>query len=512
MIPNILSFTIFIPLLALAFIFFIPRDNGGAIRAVALTASLIALVLSVFVWVGFDSSSAAIQYAEHYQWIDVGFVQFNYDLGVDGLSLPMLVLTTIVMFLALVASHSITDRVKEYYIWMLLLQAGLTGVFLALDMLLFFLFFELTLIPMFFIIGLWGGVDRKYASFKFLVYTGLGSIIMLLGFFGLYFIGAYASAFTEVTFNMISLSQVMANPLAPDAVPFSLKVWVFVALFIGFAIKMPIVPFHTWLPDAHVQAPTPASMILAGVLLKMGAYGLIRLGYGILPDVAAHFATLIAVLGVINIIYGALLALVQKDLKKLVAYSSVSHMGIVLVGLASFTVSGVQGAIFQMVSHGFIAALLFFLVGAIYERTHTRMIAQLGGLSQTMPILAGLFVTAAMASLGLPGLSGYVSELMVVIGIFSAPAAIIPGAKVIGAFVGLGIILTAYYLLWAVQRTTFGPIASTNEGLADIRPIEYVPALGLLALSLVIGVYPKILSDTIGLTVIEILAKLGGIS
>lgn len=510
MIANILSLIVFIPLLGLLFTLLVPKDNPSAIRAIALIASIFSLLLALFVWINFDSSTSEIQFIESYKWIDVGFVEFNYDLGVDGLSLPMVLLTTIVMTLSIVASFGIKERVKEYFLWMLLLQVGLTGVFVALDMLLFFLFFELTLIPMFFIIGIWGGQEREYASFKFLIYTGLGSIIMLLAFFGLYFLGAHASGFTEVSFNMIRISEILANPIDANAVSLNAKLVVFVALFIGFAIKLPIFPFHTWLPDAHVQAPTPASMILAGVLLKMGAYGLLRLGFGALPEAAAYFATLIAILGVINILYGAMLALVQTDLKKLIAYSSISHMGIVLIGAASFTTAGMQGAIFQMVSHGFIAALLFFMVGAIYERTNTRMIASLGGLSKSMPILAGFFLAAAMASLGLPGLSGFVSELMAFIGIFGASAAIIPSAKVIAVIAALGIILTAAYLLWAVQRTTFGPMRDEYTGLADAKPIEYVPMIGLFMMSLIIGVYPAILSDVINITVIDLVSKIGG--
>jgi NADH-quinone oxidoreductase subunit M len=510
MIPNILSWIVFVPLIGLLITLIVPKENVTAIRLIAVMSSLIALVLSLVLWLNFDASTSAMQFNENYQWIDVGFVQFNYDLGVDGLSLPMVLLTTIVMMLAMVASFGIKERVKEYFMWMLALQVGLTGVFVALDMLLFFLFFELTLIPMFFIIGIWGGKEREYASFKFLLYTGLGSIIMLLAFFALYFAGAQASGFTEVSFNMIRVGELLANPVTVDAVSFSTKTTIFLALFIAFAIKLPIFPFHTWLPDAHVQAPTPASMVLAGVLLKMGAYGLLRIGFGVLPDAAAHFATLIAVLGVINILYGALLALVQKDLKKLIAYSSISHMGIVLIGAASFTTVGMQGAIFQMVSHGFISALLFFMVGAIYERTHTRMLADLGGLSKSMPILSGFLLAAAMASVGLPGLSGFVSELMAFMGLFGAVPEVIPAATVIAVIGALGIILTAAYLLWAIQRTTFGHIRDEFTGLADARPIEYIPMIGLLGMSLLIGIYPLLLSDVINTTVIDLVSKIGG--
>ncbi|OIJ11729.1 NADH-quinone oxidoreductase subunit M [Anaerobacillus alkalilacustris] len=507
MIPNILSVLVFLPLLGALIILTIPNEHKNVIRSVAGITSFVTLIISVIVWNVFNRSTAGMQFAENYTWIDLGFVSFNYQLGVDGLSMPLLVLTTIVTFLGIVASVSIKDRVKEYFVWMLILLTGMLGVFVALDMFLFFLFFELTLIPMFFIIGIWGGSQKEYAAFKFLIYTGLGSAVMLIAFFAMFYQGAVAE---EATLNFLRLAEIYANPANAHIISDAFKAGLFITLFVAFAVKLPIFPFHTWLPDAHVQAPTPASMILAGVLLKMGAYGLLRVGFGILPDQAAKFAFLIAILGVVNIIYGALLALVQKDLKKLVAYSSISHMGIVLLGAASFTTQGMQGAIFQLVSHGFIAALLFFMVGAIYERTHTRMIEDLGGLSKTIPILAGFLLAAAMASVGLPGMSGFVSELLAFMGIFGASPDIIPAAKTIAVVAALGIILTAAYLLWAMQRTTFGQLHQSNAHLEDARPIEYIPMICLLGLTILIGVYPAILSDVINITVIDIVSKIGG--
>lgn len=507
MIPNVLSFLVFLPLVGALVILTIPNEHKNVIRTVAGITTFVALILSIFVWNNFTRGLTEMQFTENFKWIDLGFVSFNYELGVDGLSMPLLVLTTIVSFLAMVASVSIKERVKEYFIWMLILLTGMLGVFVALDMFLFFLFFELTLIPMFFIIGIWGGKEREYAAFKFLVYTGLGSALMIIAFFMMFYQGLKVG---ESTLNFLRLAEIYANPAYAAVITNTFKSGLFLLLFIAFAIKLPVFPFHTWLPDAHVQAPTAASMILAGVLLKMGAYGLLRVGFGILPDQAANFATLIAILGAMNIIYGALLALVQKDLKKLVAYSSISHMGIVLLGMASFTTAGVQGAIFQLVSHGFIAALLFFMVGAIYERTHTRMIEELGGLSKTMPILAGFLLAAVMASVGLPGMSGFISEFLAFTGIFWTSPDVIPAARTIAVIAALGIILTAAYLLWAMQRTTFGPLHQSHAHLEDARPIEFVPMVCLLGLVILIGVYPAILGDVINTTVIDIVSKIGG--
>ncbi|ADU32286.1 complex I subunit 4 family protein [Evansella cellulosilytica] len=502
--PFILTWLVFLPLAGALLILTVPKENKNLVRSIATGTSILALVVSLVVWGMFDRANPDMQMNHFFQWFDLGFLQINYHLGVDGLSAPLLVLTTIVTTLSIFASFTIQNRVKEFYVWTLVLLTGMLGVFVALDMFLFFLFFELTLIPMFFIIAIWGGKAKEYAAFKFLLYTGLGSAIMFITFIAMYYVALQASGYA--TFNMIVLADIFANVEVSSTV----KAGLFLALFVAFAVKLPIFPFHTWLPNAHVEAPTAASMILAGVLLKMGGYGLIRIGIGVFPDQAARFATLIALLGVVNIIYGALLALVQTDLKRLVAFSSISHMGIVLLGIASFTESGMQGAIFQLVSHGFIAALLFFMVGAIYERTKTRTISELGGLSKSIPILAGFMLAAAMASVGLPGLSGFVSELLAFIGIFGADASILPAAAWFGVIGGIGIILTAAYLLWAMQRTTFGQLDDKYKELKDARPLEYIPMIGLLAFSLLIGVYPNILSDVINITVIDIVSKIGG--
>ncbi|WP_026691572.1 complex I subunit 4 family protein [Alteribacter aurantiacus] len=510
MIPNILSLLVFLPLAGAIVLLLIPRENKNVIRSMAVGTSLLALVLSVAVWSAFDRTVSGMQMGESYPWIDFGIVQIDYALGIDGLSLPLLLLTTIISTVAIVASFTIRERVKEYYVWTLVLITGMLGVFAALDLFLFFLFFELTLIPMFFIIGIWGGKKRSYASFKFLLYTGLGSAVMFMAFIALAFKGADAMNLASATFNMVGLAEAFSNPSNSEAISSTFKAGLFLALLVGFAVKLPIFPLHTWLPDAYAEAPIPATMILAGVLSKLGAYGILRVGYGILPDQAVSFATLIAILGVINIIYGASLALVQTDLRKLIAYASISHMGIILLGAASFTQAGVQGAIFQMVSHGLITALLFFMAGALYVRTKTYTLSELGGLAKSVPVLTGFMLAAALASLGLPGMSGFVSELLAFMGIFGASPDVIPQATVIAVIGALGIILTAAYLLWAVQRTAFGQMDDKYRGLHDARPLEYVPMIGLLGASILIGVFPHLLSDVINSTVIEFVSRIGG--
>ncbi|MBB5174059.1 complex I subunit 4 family protein [Texcoconibacillus texcoconensis] len=510
MIPNLLTWIVFFPLVGALLILAIPREQKNAIRSIAAGTSIITLILSILAWIGFDRSQSGMQFVESYSWINLGDFQIYYDLGVDGLSMPLLLLVTLITTLSITASFNIKERVKEYFTWILILMTGLLGVFVAQDLFLFFLFFELTLIPVFFLISIWGGKEREPASIKFLIYNGLGSAVMVMAFIALAYKAFEATAFSHATFNISALADIFSNPEVSGVLTDSLKAGIFLALLIAFAVKLPIIPLHTWLPNAYVEAPTGVSMMLAGVLSKMGAYGLLRISYGILPDQAVNFATFIAILGVVNILYGAFIALVQTDLKKLIAYSSISHLGIVLLGVASVTEAGIQGAVFQLVSHGFIVALLFFMVGAIYERTNTRTISELGGLSKSVPVLAGFMLAAAMASLGLPGLSGFVSELLAFIGIFGASAEIIPAARVIAVVGAIGIIFTAAYLLWAMQRTTFGKMDEKYLGLPDARPMEYIPMIGLLGLSLLIGVYPSILSDVINTTVIDIVSKIGG--
>jgi NADH-quinone oxidoreductase subunit M len=413
-----------------------------------------------------------------------------FHLGVDGLSLPMVFLTTLLSFLAVIASRSITDRVRQYFTLLLLLEAGLIGVFMALDLILFYLFWEVVLVPMYFLVGIWGGPNRSYAAMKFFVYTLAGSLAMLGGIIALYLAtGAH-------TFDMLQMA-VLATRL-PDGVQLA----IFIAIAVGLAVKVPIWPLHTWLPDAHVEAPTAVSVLLAGVLLKMGAYGFLRLGPQLLPAGFKAVAPVLAVLAVISIVYGAAVALVQTDLKRLVAYSSVSHMGYVMLGIAAGTAASVTGAMVQMFSHGLIAGLLFLLVGAVYERAHTREMSAFGGIAKITPILAGTLVFASFASLGLPGMSGFVGEFWVLAGSFG-PYWI---ATVIAAF---AVILTVGYLLWMLRRVTFGPLNEARLGMADMSGSEALSMVPLCALILVVGVFPQTLVGVMQ-TSAEVIARIVG--
>lgn len=467
---------------------------------------LVPLLLSLLLYANFDKQSPEWQFAEHAEWMTLRFPVYElssqsfttvelpiaYELAVDGISLPLVIMTTIVGSLSAIASWGITHRVREYFLFYFLLEIGMAGVFVAQNLLLFFIFFELTLIALFFLVGIWGFANRERAAYQLLIYNGIGSIIMLLAFAALF---VYAQSFNF---------QEVADRLTVADVSESIRYGLFIALLIAFGIKLPIFPFHTWVPNVHPEASPAISMILSGVLLKMGAYGLIRFGVGFFPDIAANLSGWIAGLGLVNLLYGALLALVQRDLKRVVAYSSISHMGIVLFGIAALNVVGMQGAVFQMVSHGFISALMFFLAGVIYARTGTTAIDELGGLARPMPFVGGVFLTAAMASLGLPFLSGFVGEVQAYVGLFMSEW------KVIAVIGTLGLILTAAYLLRIVLTTTFGPTPSAWQALSDARPVEVVPMMTLVALIVLIGVYPIVLSEPLNATLMEFLNWIGG--
>jgi NADH-quinone oxidoreductase subunit M len=473
-----LSLTVWLPAAgAFAILFFLRKTQETAIKWAANAIFLVSFLLSLPLWTSFDNNGPQFQFKEVYDWIPTIGVQ--YHLGLDGISLLLVLMTTLLGFLACLSSwDAITDRVKQYYVFLLLLQTGMLGVFVSLDFFLFYVFWEVMLVPMYFLIGIWGGARKLYAAIKFFLYTLVGSVLMLLGILALYF--AYHGATGVYTFDVTKLWTHNYDP--------SLQFWVFLAFFVGFAIKVPMFPFHTWLPDAHVEAPTAGSVILAGVLLKMGTYGFVRFSLPLLPDASRDEAWWLLALSVIGIIYGALVALVQPDWKKLVAYSSVSHLGFVMLGVFALTELGLQGGILQMVNHGLSTGGLFLIVGIMYEQTHTRAISAYGGIAKVVPVFATLFLIIALASMGLPLLNGFIGEFMILQGTFASPHA---GWKY-AAFAVSGIVLGAAYLLWLYQRLMFGKLDKPeNEKLRDVTWRENATLLPLVALCIWIGVYPK---------------------
>lgn len=486
-----LSAIIFLPLIGAVVIALLPRDSVRGPKWVAALFSAASLVVSLVMFYQYNRAADGPQFVERYLWMPT--LNIQYYLGVDGLNLPMVVLTTLLTFLAILGSwNPIKFRLKEYYALLLLLELGILGVFSSLDMLMFFLFWEVELIPMYLLISIWGPAPerREYAALKFVLYTVFGSALMLVGILTLYFNS------TPHTFDMMVLRQ--------SSLPAIVQTIAFIFLFVAFAIKLPVFPLHTWLPWAHVEAPTAVSVLLAGVLLKMGGYGMFRLCYSLLPDAAKQFAIVIAVLAVINILYGAIVSMVQDDLKKLVAFSSVSHMGYVLLGLAAMNHLSLSGAALQMFTHGTITGLMFLLVGGVYEKTHTRSIARMGGLAPMMPWLAIFWVMAGLASLGLPGMSGFVAEFLVFLGAFQAP-----GLAVYTVLGAAGIVVTAAYILWMLQRVFFGPVKSGMEHVQDAKGLDLVPLFVLMAVVLLVGIYPAILTDIIGPGVEPIINKIG---
>jgi NADH-quinone oxidoreductase subunit M len=468
---HLLTLITFVPALGMVVVLLLKGDN--LIKVASAIFAGIPLALTVRLLRLYESGTAEFQFVEHHSWIPSFNIEFF--LGVDGLGVTMIALTTLLSFLCIFASWGIKRGVKGYFALFLLLQTGMTGVFCALDFILFYFFWEVMLLPMYFLIGVWGGPRREYAAIKFFLYTLFGSVFMLLAILALYFTSE------PHTFNMV---QLMGSKGYTEL--FRTLVWW--ALFIGFAIKVPVFPFHTWLPDAHVEAPTAISVILAGVLLKMGIYGLLRINFAMLPEATADAAIWVAILGMINIIYGALCAMAQRDLKKLVAYSSVSHMGFCLLGMASFTQPGVNGAVLQMFNHGIITGMLFLLVGVIYDRAHHREINGFGGLGVQMPIYAGITSLAFFASLGLPGLAGFWGEALVFIGAFDV-------YRVITIASTAGIVLGAAYLLWTLQRMFLGPLNEKYKTLPEINGRELFTLVPLGAITVIVGIYPKWVID-----------------
>jgi NADH-quinone oxidoreductase subunit M len=483
----ILTAVTFLPLVGAIVIAFLPRESHGLIRGAALVTALLTWALSLLLLVGYLPGRPGFQYVEVVDWIPAFGVQ--YKLGVDGLSVAMVVLTTTLTWISILASFApIRERVKEYMVSFLILEVGMIGVFVALDLFLFYVFWEVVLVPMYLIIGIWGGANRIYATIKFVLYTLVGSLLMLVAILATAFAYQAATGTWTGAFDYEALRAFAASA----GFPFELQLLAFVAFFLAFAIKIPMFPFHTWLPDAHVEAPTAGSVILAGVLLKLGGYGFIRFSLPLFPDAAQTLAPMIIALSLIAILYGAVVALVQPDLKKLVAYSSVSHMGFVTLGIFVFDEQGMQGAILQMINHGLITGALFLLVGVIYERTHDRTIAKMSGLSGVVPVYTAVFGFFVFASAGLPGLSGFVGEFLALVGAYAYSPWVALAAT-------LCMILAAAYLLYMFQRIAFGDLSDFLGGLGhhltDMTPLEILTLAPLGALVVVFGLFPGLLLD-----------------
>ena len=476
--PLFLSIILFLPALGALLVLLTPREREWAIRALSFVFMTVGLALGVVLFFWFDPNSTitALDFEYSRNWFSI----VNYHVGIDGISFLLIELTLLLGPVVILSSWTaVKERVKEYHLFLLLLQTGMLGAFMALDLILFYVFWELMLIPMYFLIGVWGGPRRIYAAIKFFLFTMAGSVLMLIAIIYLSYLPRGQG------FDLVALTiKLSETPLKPE-----LQVALFLAFALAFAIKVPMFPFHTWLPDAHVEAPTAGSVILAGVLLKMGTYGFLRFAIPLFPVATAYFTPLFSVLALIGIIYGALVSMVQPDIKKLVAYSSVSHLGFVMLGLFALTSAGMQGALLQMVNHGLSTGALFLLVGVIYERRHTRMIADFGGLSKSVPLFAVFFMIVTLSSIGLPGLNGFVGEFMILAGTFMSKN---PGSKYYAVIAASGVIFAAVYMLWMFQRVMFGPLTrEENRTLNDLNLREIVYLMMIMVFIVWIGVYPK---------------------
>ena len=488
---HLLSLILFTPLVGAAVLMFVDKRSENAIRWIANLFAFAGFLVSLPLWFSYDFTSPSYQFVERAPWIPS--IGAEYHLGVDGFSALMILLTTLMGTIAVLSSWTaIKERVKEYYIFLLVLQAGMLGAFVSLDFLLFFLFWEVMLVPMYFLIGIWGSDRRLYSAIKFFLYTLVGSVVMLLGILALYY--NYTDPQTGLhTFDIVQFQQ--------HGFDTSLQWWVFLAFFLGFAIKVPMFPFHTWLPDAHTDAPTAGSVILAAVLLKMGTYGFIRFSLPILPDASRMFVPWWPALSIIGIIYGALVAMAQKDWKRLVAYSSVSHMALVMLGMFALNPVGIKGSIVQQINHGISTGALFLIVGIVYERRHTRQISEYGGLSKVMPVYAAIFGVMMLSSIGLPSLNGFIGEFLILQGIFTVN-------RLWAAVAATGIVLGAAYMLWLYQRTMFGKIENPkNENLHDLNVREVVTFVPLIILAVWIGLYPTPFLNRLTTSVDRVVAR-----